>query len=256
MNKVEFPRLQVSRRVADLSDEKLLAEVDDIIRSMPPHKSIHQRTEENFAWFGRASAAMRQWDSIQAVLFDGHITNIGQSNAMLSEHGYRGVSTMLHTARQDLLLRTVGPSSIGINEGRVFDYFDALRKVIETARSDVLFVDPYLDAEFVSRYLPHIAPSVRIRLMTHRYLDKLVPAVQSFVSQNNVPIEIRSASGLHDRYVFVDECQCYQSGASFKDGAVKSPTTLTQIVDAFQTVYADYQAKWDAAVPQLVNSAS
>lgn len=40
------------------------------------------------------------------------------------------------------------------------------------------------------------------------------------------------AAQLGDRYVFVDGKACYQSGASFKDGAKLTPTTLTQITDA------------------------
>ena len=54
-------------------------------------------------------------------------------------------------------------------------------------------------------------------------------------------------SDLHDRYVFVDEARCYQSGASFKDGAKKSLTTLTQITDIFDEVFQAYQRMWDDA---------
>jgi len=57
-------------------------------------------------------------------------------------------------------------------------------------------------------------------------------------------ISVRSAGGFHDRYVFVDGAACYHSGASFKDGAVKAPTTLTQITDAFSAVLKTYEDVW------------
>jgi hypothetical protein len=42
----------------------------------------------------------------------------------------------------------------------------------------------------------------------------------------------------------VDGLSCFQSGASFKDGAKKAPTTLTQITDAFTAVLETYEQLW------------
>jgi hypothetical protein len=58
---------------------------------------------------------------------------------------------------------------------------------------------------------------------------------------------MRSAPGFHDRYVIVDGAACYQSGASFKDGAKAAPITLTQITDAFPAVLQTYQDLWTRA---------
>jgi hypothetical protein len=52
---------------------------------------------------------------------------------------------------------------------------------------------------------------------------------------------------LHDRYVIIDGKNCYQSGASFKDGAKAAPTTLTQISDAFLAVSGTYENLWNNA---------
>ena len=114
-----------------------------------------------------------------------------------------------------------------------------------------MFVDPYLDAEFVSRYLPHITTGVTIRLLAREKLQTLLPAARTFVSQNQPRLEIRSAPNFHDRYVFIDGRDCYQSGASFKDGAKTAPTTITQITDAFRAVYRTYQDIWHNAKAEL-----
>ena len=90
--------------------------------------------------------------------------------------------------------------------------------------------------------------SVRL-LVKQAMIPQLKPAVETFVAQHGLAIEVRYAAGLHDRYLFVDEQTCHQSGASFKDGAKRAPTTLTQIVDAFSEVYASYQDKWRSATP-------
>ena len=148
-------------------------------------------------------------------------------------------------------MQTVGPSNVAVSGAMVFDYFDEIRKVIEMAKSDILFVDPYLDAEFVSRYLPQITEGVCIRLLAREKLQTLLPAAQMFVHQNQARLEIRSAPNFHDRYVFIDESNCYQSGASFKDGAKKAPTTITQITDAFAAVFQTYQEIWRSAKKEL-----
>jgi hypothetical protein len=93
------------------------------------------------------------------------------------------------------------------------------------AKSELLFIDPYLDAEFVSRYLAHVSQGVTVRLLARERLPTLLPAVAMLRQQNGLTVAVRSASGFHDRYVFVDRTICYQCGASFKDGAKKAPTT-------------------------------
>ena len=230
--------------MASINPEQLLAEIEDVIRTMPPRETIRHETPENLSWLGRASAVIHLWDPIKSVTFDRHVTNIHAPMASNAEQGLRGALTMLHQAGHELRLRTVGPLTAAIGQGSVFDYFDEVRKVIEAAKSDLLFVDPYLDAEFVSRYLPHVSQGVTVRLLGHERMTTLLPAVKLLRQQTGLAIEVRSAGAFHDRYVFVDGQSCYQSGASFKDGAKKAPTTLTQIVDAFAAVSATYERLW------------
>ena len=44
-------------------------------------------------------------------------------------------------------------------------------------------MDPYLDAEFISRYLPHVVTGVGIRLLAHKYMATLLAAVDMYVLQ-------------------------------------------------------------------------
>jgi hypothetical protein len=104
-----------------------------------------------------------------------------------------------------------------------------------------------LDADFVSRYLPHVGPGASIRLLAREKLATLLPAVDAFCKQSGVKIEVRSATNFHDRYLLINCDSCYQSGASFKDGAKSAPTTVTQITDAFAGVAKTYEDIWSAA---------
>jgi len=176
-----------------------------------------------------------------------HLDQFHSIEALEAREGFRKVMTLVHQARHDLRMQTLGPVNVAVPHRMVFDYFDEIRKIIEVAKQDLLFVDPYLDAEFVSRYLGHITADVTTRLLARERLQTLLPAVDAFVQQWKAKVEVRSAPNFHDRYIFVDRTACYQSGASFKDGAKSAPTTLTQITDAFVPVLQTYEDLWNRA---------
>ena len=133
---------------------------------------------------------------------------------------------MLYEARSDLQSRVAPPISEVFCRGQRYEYFDELRKLIELARSDLFFVDPYIDAEFVSRYLPLVRAGTAVRLLTYKHVNSALPAVDLFAQQHGLKISVRSDPALHDRLVFIDGRECYSSGGSFKDGARNSSTML------------------------------
>lgn len=231
-----------------MSREQLLVEMEDIIRTMPPRATIRHETQENVAWFGRASAAIEAWNSSKVPLVKEYLDLFfSNGHARETGYGFTKLLTLLHQAQSELRLETLGPASVAVSHRMVFEYFEEIRKIIEFAREDLMFVDPYLDAEFVARYLPHVATGVTIRLLAREKLATLLPALDAFARQTGAAVEIRSASNFHDRYVFVDKVSCYQSGASFKDGAKAAPTTLTQITDAFASMLKTYEDIWSRA---------
>lgn len=148
-----------------LTKEQLLVEVEDLLRNSPTRLEIVGNTENGLSWYGRFSAVIRAWDLLRGA----ELLLVEQQLAMASAHqsvnGYRRMLTLLHEARHALRLETVGPLSVAVAHGEVFDYFDELRRIVEMAKQDLLFVDPYLDAEFVSRYLGHVSKEVTVRLL-------------------------------------------------------------------------------------------
>jgi hypothetical protein len=230
-----------------MNQEELLGEVEDILRTMPPRETLRHPTDDNFAWLGRVSAFVEAWNLPKGLLLNSAMNQFHDQSARDAQEGLRKILTLLHQARTDLRMKTIGPVNEAIGHGQMFDYFDEIRKIIEPAKQDIFFIDPYLDAEFVSRYLPHVNSGVTIRLLAREKLKTLMPAAELYAQQSGAAINVRSVSGFHDRYIIVDGNACYQSGASFKDGAKKSPTTLTQITDAFPAVLQTYEEIWNKA---------
>jgi hypothetical protein len=226
--------------------QRLRIEVDDLLRTMPSIDEIASDDQDILAWLGRVEAVLHAWDGIQSVGVTTAVSNLSPGFAQNVVGSYRQIVKLLHRASNSLRLETVGPLSAVMQKGEVFDYFDGVRKVIEAAKQDVLFVDRFLDAEFVSRYLPHITAGVNIRLLTRDKIAALNPAVQVFAQQHGQKIEVRESTQIHDRFVFVDACECYQSGASFKDGGKAAPVTLTQISDALPAMLKTYEDLWQS----------
>lgn len=203
---------------------------------------------EGAAWCGRALAAIENWDKSKGVVWAaGYVKEIMDLNAHISAGGLQRLTVLLHQARHDLLAQVPNAGSLAVPRGMVFNYFDGIRKVIQLAKQDLLFVDPYLDAEFVSRYLPHAGEGVVVRLLAREKLITLLPAVEAFCQQKGSKVEVRSSKNFHDRCLLIDNASCYQSGASFKDGAKFAPTTITQITDAFAAVSKTYEELWKLA---------
>lgn len=230
-----------------MTDEELLAEFDDLLRTMPTRAMFTADMGDHLIWLGRAAAIIEHWRPAMMVLARPHMDYLQSNSDFESYEPYKGLLVILHQARHELRMRTTGPQNVVVSGSMPFNYFDHINKIIATANSDILFVDPYLDAEFVSRYLPLVTPGVRTRLLTSKKIQTLLPAVQLFVAQHGLPVEVRSAQDLHDRFVFIDERECHHSGASFKDGAKKATTVVNQITDIFDDVYKKYQDIWDNA---------
>jgi hypothetical protein len=237
-----------------MNDEELLAEIEDILRSAPTIADIDQYTSDSNTWLGRTSGALHLWNTaVATVRADSLLATLTASTGE-KLGSYRMLTMFLHRAKTELRMKTTGPISEHIEAEKQFEYFDNIREIIQEAVSEIFFIDPYLDAEFVKRYLPQVKEGVRVRLLTYAKLSLLVPAVEAFVAQEGTKVEIRSSPKIHDRHIFIDEASCYQSGASFKDGAKKASTTITQITDAFAAVRKTYEDIWETAKEVEVGS--
>src|SRR5437016_6987502 len=180
--------------------ERLLAEVEDILRTMPSQGDFTEDHDNAAPWIGRAAAAIQRWDVTYRMACQEAIRLLSSSTFVGSS--CRALVRLLHQARADLRMEIGQQISMVIPSGNVFDYFVELRKVIEAARSEVFFVDAYLDAEFVPRYLPHVAKGVPIRLFGGpKKMATLLSSVDLFVKQSGTPITVRSSDKLHDRYL-------------------------------------------------------
>lgn len=234
-----------------VTEESLLAEVEDLLRGAPAIEGISAQ----YNWLGRVRALTDLWDGADSVHCGSHIRYLqGAGDDRTGSKYYHHLMTLLQTAQADLILKTVGPLNVAVSEGQVYRYFEEIRKIVELASTDVFFVDPYLEVDFVAKYLRYVRDGVTIRLLGSKHMKELMPAVKTFAQETGKPIEVRRANRMHDRFVFINKSDCYYSGASFKDGAKKAPAIISQITDAFSAMHDTYEKMWDNAEPQNLPS--
>lgn len=228
-----------------MQPQDLIGEVEDLLRTMPTPSQLHHAKPENVMWLGRAAAIMDELGPTYSIPWDTQAKMLGIVG--LASTPTTAIITLLHKARYALRMKVTGPQSVVLQPGEVFDYYDSLRGIIEQATTDILFVDPYLEADFVARYLPHVKAGVSIRLLAREKVAALIPSVKLFSQQHAAKIQVRSELTFHDRFVFVDCSACYQSSGSFKDGGKKSPVVILPLTDASAPLLAIYEAIWASA---------
>jgi hypothetical protein len=123
-----------------INERELLAEVEDLLRTMPNGATLASVNEENFSWPGRVAAFVDVWDPMKSPILDLGIGRIHSNFGMGQDEGINSILVLLHKARAGIRMSTFGPTNLAVEVGRLFDYFNEIRKVIETAKKDVFFI--------------------------------------------------------------------------------------------------------------------
>jgi predicted nucleotide-binding protein len=119
----------------------LLAEIEDIKKTMPPRETIRQQTQENHNWFGRVSAAIEKWNPSNGALVKEHL-DLFFSNRHVREstHGLNKLLILLDQAQAELRLET-GQMSIATMTPSRGKAFVMLKAIYEKTKNDTRPID-------------------------------------------------------------------------------------------------------------------
>jgi hypothetical protein len=229
--------------------EQLFAEIENIIRSMPPNPEI--MSAANALWRGQVAAVLANWNMAAGISAKAIFKLAAYANGAVNPNKVSELLALLYEARFSLLMELGQSPSVAIPQGETFQYFSELTQRISIAKQDIFFIDPYMDASFAISYLPQIQSGVAVRLLTKKGVPALVAAVQMYVKQYGTSVQVREAQ-FHDRFIIIDKRLAFQSGASFKDGAKNAPTALIEVIDLFSQIRNEYESMWaNATVHQI-----
>lgn len=124
----------------DISDEQLLAAVNELVRTIPNISDVLAGKVQAVAWDGKAAATLRMWDAGNAIPYT---TGMSMLRMFPQSAGYyHQAISVLFEAQHSLKLRSGARASAVIGKGNVLDYFRAMKEFIEQGQQDVLVWTP------------------------------------------------------------------------------------------------------------------
>ena len=148
---------------------------------------------------------------LKDYLLKGQITNYRINNL---ENDMTFVKTKLNEI--DIKLQTNLPPNQGVFfNGQVFDAYIFFTEIIKNAKTEIILIDNYID-ETVLIQLSKRNADVKATI----YSGKISPQLLLDLEKHNKqypPIEIKSFSNSHDRFIIIDRTELYHIGASLKD---------------------------------------
>jgi len=215
---------------------------------MPPLEGRGDYTQEQFTWLGKANALMDAWDEIQSIPFKAAVSGLILNADRSGNYGIV-VSTICGViSRLEDSLPQNGGQAFG--PGAAYDFFKTLNDIVASANTEIMIVDPYLDAEIFDGYLHALKPAVSVRLLATKYVENVRVAATKYRAQFSANIELRKSTDIHDRVVFVDNDQCWVLGASIKDAALRKPTYIAPVAaDVVADKRKHYEIIWAAGTP-------
>jgi hypothetical protein len=226
----------------------LLDKLRTLLTIAPPLDGRGPYGHEQFAWLGRASSLIKQWDYIEASSFNVAIQGMTSNFNRTANHGI--ALTLIYKAIVSLEGQLPQASEQIFGPGAAYDFFTALRELVSSTEKSIFLIDPYMDAQTFDGYLSALTPGRDARLLLSKYGNDARVAANKFVLQHQCNLEMRQSHQMHDRVIFIDNAQCWVLGASIKDAAERKPTYLAPLSpDVAMRKLQIYEDIWNQANP-------
>jgi hypothetical protein len=236
-----------------LDPETYYRQLGRLIETMPSFDGRSAFSVEEHQWLGRADALIGQSGDV--------IDKVDWRHAISKLPSEIFFTTSLEEMRA-ILYRVLAraelkaPAGVGgafIPVGNSFDAFTALSKLLQTATTDVMVVDPYMDETALTEFGTTVPEGVTLRLLSDQANCKasLAPAASNWVAQYGVqrPLAVRlaPARALHDRAIFIDQTSAWTLTQSLKDFAKRSPAEIVRADDTAKLKIDAYESIWSSA---------
>ncbi len=239
-----------------IDPESLYVQLGRLVETMPDFSMSGPLPAPSLQWLGRAHAL---------VLATGEIGDVIQLKNEIDrlKSEIFGPSAALQIAA--IIYRALAVAELNapaaargafIPAGNAFDALAAIGNVLQTAKKDVLIVDPYMDANALMDFAVLAPERVLLRLLADQQDHKatLEPAVRRWKAQHGAsrPLEAKLAPAriLHDRLIAVDGADAWTLTQSLNAFAARSPASIIRAdVEVSVRKIAAYEAIWLAATP-------
>ncbi|MNJ40889.1 hypothetical protein D3C77_357940 [compost metagenome] len=239
-----------------MDPDRLYHELGYLIAEMPDWNTTQWQTPEGQQWLGRAAALIEQGGNFAEIATFNVATQNLHSTRSYVDHVQSMTAILYRTLARVELQASPSVRGAFIPVGEAFSAFTALAKILTGARSAVMFVDPFADANLLTDFTVLVPEGIPMRILADASGGKpaLAPAVRNWAQQYGSarPLEARLAPSrsLHDRLIIIDGRDSWSLGQSFNALAARAPTSLLRadVETALLKIQAHVQI-WEAADP-------
>lgn len=173
----------------------------------------------------------------------------------LADHGLgEKMDASLRTIGWRIENRKLAPDSEPVRElffpkQSQHDAYVEIRRILQMATQSISIVDPYMDQTMLTLLTTSLHPKMTISLLTSKLPDDFEIEAKKWRAQHpEVALEVRATKAFHDRFVVIDEGECWHIGCSIKDAGNKA-FMLSKIEDEgnHRALVAQIKASWQEA---------
>jgi hypothetical protein len=148
-----------------------------------------------------------------------------------------------------LELELDGRSEIGsaYQPGDVYRFYADLKAIINSAKKEVLVIDPFFDGNSFDAYLSTLQEGITVQILAERYSNDISAYISKHQTQYKSIIELRRSKELHDRLVIVDNDDCWIMGGSIKDAGTKATYLIPLAAPLSENKRTIYSEIWGRA---------
>lgn len=218
---------------------RIYNELGRLVEAMPDLEHDNE-SAESLMWLGRVYALVLQSGSAN----DNTAFREAMDALATESDGFKANRALLRL--RSILYRRLavaemevpaGVKGSFIPAGNSFEAMLAVGKVLGTAKSELLIIDPYMDAKALTDFGALAKEGVALKLMSDAdtYKPTLKPAFERWIAQYGAsrPLEVRLAPSrsLHDRLIMVDGCVVWILTQSLNAFAERAPASIVKVDD-------------------------
>lgn len=113
--------------------------------------------------------------------------------------------------------------------GSDYDFYRDMKQIMQSAKSSILIVDPYIDEDLFDLYVSKLLPNLDVKLLSKQPNPSFIKVIQKFSKQYGITFKCKYSTEIHDRVIIIDQFECYVIGQSIKDAAIKKSTYMTRL---------------------------
>jgi hypothetical protein len=223
-----------------------------LLENVPDFSGYGTLSVEQLKWLGRVEALVKEVGDTSAYVKIG----IAVKNMLGPQRADAFKQIMLTLYGEMAAAELRAPQSAQgafVPVASAFDAFAAISKLFQSAKSDVLLVDPYLDETVLTEFGTVVSSGIAFRLLSDSSTVKpsLAPAANKWATQYGAsrPLSVRPSppKTLHDRAIFIDQTTAWTLTQSLKDFARRSPAEVVRADDTAALKIAAYEQIWALA---------